>query len=70
MRNKSSSRYLDSSSDEDDDIEHCTANSKKSGKNCICLTECRYDVVRFVAKYLDWRVCEKLDHIKVLEFIY
>jgi hypothetical protein len=53
--------------DEDDEpyIKKCSQQSRKLGKRCISLSDCRYDIVRFACQYLDWRDCERVDHIKL-----
>jgi hypothetical protein len=61
----------DNDNDDDDDdgdepyVKECCAISRKNGKKCISLSDCRYEIVKFAVQYLDWRECSRLDHIKV-----
>jgi hypothetical protein len=66
------SKLVDNCYDDDDDdddepyVKTCSPLSRKAGKKCISLNECRYEIVKFAVQYLDWRECDRFDHIKVL----
>ncbi|KAA6391330.1 MAG: putative tubulin-tyrosine ligase family protein [Streblomastix strix] len=40
----------------------CTQQSRNAGKMCVNLDNCRYDIVRYSAHYLDFRDCSRFDH--------
>ncbi|KAH7827966.1 putative Tubulin polyglutamylase TTLL13 [Monocercomonoides exilis] len=68
MSRRGSIKVEEEEEEDDDDpyIKLCTPQSRKAGKKCILLEECRYDIVRFAAQYLDYRDCDKFDHCKVI----
>ncbi|KAA6388124.1 MAG: putative tubulin-tyrosine ligase family protein, partial [Streblomastix strix] len=54
--------YSSDDSDDDSNVRLCTPQSHKAGKLCINLDNCRYNIARFSAKYLDFRDCIRFDH--------
>ncbi|KAK2960428.1 putative tubulin-tyrosine ligase family protein [Blattamonas nauphoetae] len=56
----------DDDSDDDLFLRQCTQQSRKQGKHCANMSNCRYDIVRFSLKFLSFRECDKTDHCQLI----